>query len=136
MVVVLLGLLLIYRSWRRALTAVLGALVIAIGTEFTVLLMSRYWEERAKGTAHDLAMEEAVSKVGRAITASALTVAAGFGALISSSFPALRDFGIVIVIDVVFALLVTVTVVPALVRWLDRDRAQRRTGSPDANTCP
>ena len=148
-VVVLLGLLLIYRNWRRALiavipialvtgwssalmwvagidlnplTAVLGALVIAIGTEFTVLLLSRYWEERAKGIAHDLAMEEAVTKVGRAITASALTVAAGFGALIASSFPALRDFGIVIVVDVVFALIVTVTVVPALVRWLDRDK--------------
>jgi len=34
----------------------------------------------------------------------------------------LHDFGIVIVIDVVFALIVTVTVVPALVRWLDRDK--------------
>ena len=147
--VVLLGLLLIYRNWRRAviavipialvtgwssalmwvtgidlspLTAVLGALVIAIGTEFTVLLLSRYWEERGKGIPHDLAMEEAVTKVGRAIAASALTVAAGFGALIASSFPALHDFGIVIVIDVVFALIVTVTVVPALVRWLDRDK--------------
>lgn len=150
-IVVLAGLLLIYRSWRRALiavvpivlvtgwssalmwvagidlnplTAVLGALVIAIGTEFTVLLLSRYWEERTKGIAHDLAMEEAVTKVGRAITASALTVAAGFGALIASSFPALHDFGIVIVIDVVFALVVTVTVVPALVRWLDPGRKQ------------
>ncbi len=147
--VVLLGLLLIYRNWRRALiavipialvtgwssalmwvagidlnplTAVLGALVIAIGTEFTVLLLSRYWEERSKGIAHDLAMEEAVAKVGRAITASALTVAGGFGALIASSFPALRDFGIVTVVDVIFALIVTLTVVPALARWLDRDR--------------
>ena len=149
--VVLLGLLLIYRNWRRALiavvpialvtgwssalmwvadidlsplTAVLGALVIAIGTEFTVLLLSRYWEERGKGVAHARAMEEAVTKVGRAITASALTVAAGFGALIASSFPALHDFGIVIVIDVVFALIVTVAVVPALVRWLDREKAE------------
>ena len=157
--VVLLGLLLIYRNWRRALiavipivlvtgwssalmwvagidlsplTAVLGALVIAIGTEFTVLLLSRYWEERGKGVSHALAMEEAVTKVGRAITASALTVAAGFGALIASSFPALRDFGIVTVVDVVFALIVTLTVVPALVRWLDRDRPGLRPGgSPD-----
>ncbi len=145
--VVLIGLLLIYRDWRRSLvavipialvtgwssalmwiakidlnplTAVLGALVIAIGTEFTVLLLSRYWEERRKGTPLDLAMEQAVGKVGRAITASALTVAAGFGALVFSSFPALSDFGVVIVADVIFALVVTVTVVPALVRWLDR----------------
>lgn len=164
--VVLLGLLLIYRNWRRALlavipialvtgwssalmwiagvdlnplTAVLGALVIAIGTEFTVLLLSRYWEERAKGAAHDLAMEEAVVKVGRAITASALTVAAGFGALIFSSFPALSDFGIVIVVDVVFALIVTVTVVPALVHWLDRGEVRaeaKRSAEADEPAMP
>jgi predicted RND superfamily exporter protein len=158
--VVLLGLLLIYRNWRRALmavipialvtgwssalmwvagidlnplTAVLGALVIAIGTEFTVLLLSRYWEERRKGTTHDLAIEEAVAKVGRAITASALTVAGGFGALIASSFPALRDFGIVTVVDVVFALIVTLTVVPALARWLDRDKPRSHERRSDDN---
>jgi hypothetical protein len=155
--VVLLGLLLIYRDWRRALiavtpialvtgwssalmwiagidlnplTAVLGALVIAIGTEFTVLLLSRYREERTKGVAPDQAMDEAMARVGRAITASALTVAAGFGALAFSSFPALRDFGIVIVVDVVFALVVTLTVVPGLVHWLDRGETPAR-GRPE-----
>ncbi len=148
-VVVLIGVLVLYRSWRRALiavvpialvtgwssglmwvarvdlnplTAVLGSLVIAIGTEFTVLLLSRYWEERSRGVSHDLALEEAMAKIGRAITASALTVAAGFGALIASSFPVLRDLGIVVVADVIFALVATVTVVPALVHWLDREK--------------
>lgn len=152
---VLVGLLLIYRDWRRALiavipialvtgwssafmwvtgvdlnplTAVLGALVIAVGTEFTVLLLSRYWEERARGTDRDTAVVEAVTKVGRAITASALTVAAGFGALVFSDFPALRDFGIVIVVDVVLALIATVAVVPVLVHWLDRDRRSIASG--------
>jgi predicted RND superfamily exporter protein len=148
-VVVLVGLLVLYRSWRRALiavvpialvtgwssglmwvakvdlnplTAVLGSLVIAIGTEFTVLLLSRYWEERSRGVSHDLALEEAMAKIGRAITASALTVAAGFGALIASAFTVLRDLGIVVVADVIFALVATVTVVPALVHWLDREK--------------
>jgi len=152
---VLLGLILIYRDWRRALiavipvalvtgwssafmwvtgvdlnplTAVLGALVIAVGTEFTVLLLSRYYEERARGIARDEAIDEAVTKVGRAITASGLTVAAGFGALVFSKFPALRDFGIVIVVDVIFALVVTVTVVPALVHWIHRGRAASPPG--------
>ncbi len=152
---VLFGLLLIYRDWRRALvavvpialvtgwssafmwvtgvdlnplTAVLGALVIAVGTEFTVLLLARYWEERAKGTGRDMAMDQAVARVGKAIAASGLTVAAGFGALVFSKFPALRDFGIVVVVDVVFALVATVTVVPALMRWLDRGRLPSRSG--------
>ena len=83
-----------------------------------------------ESVAPDQAMDEAMARVGRAITASAPTVAAGFGALAFSSFPALRDFGIVIVVDVVFALVVTLTVVPGLVHWLDRGETPAR-GRPE-----
>lgn len=65
-------------------------------------------------------MERAVSRIGRAIAASALTVAAGFAALLASSFPALRDFGAVTVIDVLLALAATIVVVPPLALWLVR----------------
>lgn len=101
------------------LTAVLGALIIGIGTEFTVLLMERYYEEKAKGLPPLEAMETAVSKVGRAITASSLTVIAGFGTLVASDFPMLQDFGKVIVVDVLLALGATLIILPAIVVWLD-----------------
>lgn len=151
---VFLGLLLIYRRWRRAiapvapivlvtgwssglmwligidlnpLTAVLGALIIGIGTEFTVLLTERYEEERNCGADASGAMDLAVRRIGEAITVSGLTVAAGFGALIFSSFPVLRDFGIVIVLDLVLALAATIVVVPPVVVWLDRRPAHINT---------
>jgi hydrophobe/amphiphile efflux-3 (HAE3) family protein len=144
---VFLGLLVIYRKWRRAiapiapivlvtgwssgimwltgidlnpLTAVLGVLIIGIGTEFTVLLTERYEEERNRGADPSHAMDLAVRRIGEAITVSGLTVAAGFGALIFSSFPVLHDFGIVIVLDLILALAATIVVVPPFVVWLDR----------------
>lgn len=142
---VLLGLLLIYRDLRRAitpvipiilvtgwssgvmwlfglelnpLTAVMSALIIGIGTEFTVLMLERFWEELAKGADKHDAIRLAVSRVGRSITASALTVTAGFGALLASSFPALQEFATVTVIDVLLALIATLVVVPPLAMWL------------------
>ena len=51
-----------------------------------------------------------------------LTVAAGFAALLASSFLAIRDFGAVTVIDVLLALLATIVVVPPLALYLVRRR--------------
>jgi len=45
---------------------------------------------------------------------------AGFGALLASSFPAIRDFGAVTVIDVLLALVATIVVVPPLALFLVR----------------
>jgi len=107
------------------LTAVMGALIIGIGTEFTVLLLERYYEEKAKGAPPREAMLTAVGRIGRAIGASGLTVTAGFATLIFSGFPALRDFGWVTVVTVLFALVSALVVVPPVVVWLD-ERIQRR----------
>ena len=107
------------------LTAVMGALIIGIGTEFTVLLLERYYEEKGKGAPPREAMLTAVGRIGRAIGASGLTVAAGFATLIFSGFPALQDFGWVTVVTVLFALVSALVVLPPVVVWLD-ERIQRR----------
>ncbi len=108
------------------ITATLGALIIGIGVEFTILLMTRYYEEREKGEGPEVAMTTAMTKIGRAIIASGLTVVAGFGALlIARDFPILQDFGIVTMINVLFALVSTLLVLPPLIVWVD----SRRGGS-------
>jgi hypothetical protein len=101
------------------LTAVMGALIIGIGTEFTVLLLERYYEEKVKGAAPREAMLTAVGRIGRAIGASGLTVTAGFATLIFSDFPALEDFGWVTVVTVLFALVSTLVILPPIVVSLD-----------------
>ena len=53
-----------------AATAAMGALIIGIGTEFTILLMMRYYEERDKGESPSKAMTTAITRIGRAIIAS------------------------------------------------------------------
>jgi hypothetical protein len=98
----------------------MSALIVGIGTEFAVLLLGRYWEELGRGLPPQEAMHKAVTRIGRAIAASGLTVVAGFGALLASSFPAIRDFGAVTVIDVLLALVATIVVVPPLALFLIR----------------
>ena len=102
------------------LTVTLGAMILGIGTEFTVLLQARYLEERSRGVSPSEAIVIASSRIGRAISASALTVAAGFGALIASDFIILRDFGTVILIDVLLALFATLFIMPPIITRIDR----------------
>jgi len=109
------------------LTATLGALIMGIGVEFTILLMTRYYEERNKGDSPVAAMTTAMTKIGRAIIASGLTVIGGFGALlIAKDFLILHDFGIVTMINVFFALISTLFVLPTFIVWIDSWIERRR----------
>jgi uncharacterized protein len=96
------------------MSATLGALVIAISTEFSVLLSERFRSERAGG--HDLAgaLARAYRSTGRAVLASGITAIAGFGVLALSDIRMLRDFGFVTVIDLTASLAGVLAVLPAV----------------------
>jgi hydrophobe/amphiphile efflux-3 (HAE3) family protein len=141
LVAVALALLLVYRSPRRALvplvptvlatgwaslllwltaiplnpmSAALGALTIAIATEFGVILSGRFHQERRTGRDLDGALERAYALTGAAVLASAVTAIAGFAVLVASNIQMLRDFGVVTVIDLAAALLGVLVVLPAV----------------------
>lgn len=90
------------------LTVVLGGLVIALGTEFGVMLLSRFYEARRKGLDPDAAAGVAITGVGRPIAISAATLGAGFAVLAISglfpnAFPLIAAFGLDVVIDLSLA---------------------------------
>ncbi len=151
---VALALLAVYRSFRRALvplipivlatgwaslvlfashiklnpmSATLGALVIAIATEFSVILASRYREERTEGRSVGEALRESYARTGAAVLASGLTAIAGFATLTVTAipglgdydYPMLRDFGFVTVVDLGVALLGVMLVLPAVLVWAE-----------------
>jgi uncharacterized protein len=102
------------------MSVTLGALVIAISTEFSVLLSSRYRQERAAGAGPGRAIELAYASTGAAVLASGATAIAGFAALIASDIRMLRDFGIVTVVDLTVSLLGVMIVLPAALMWAEQ----------------
>jgi predicted RND superfamily exporter protein len=95
------------------MSATLGALVIAISTEFSVLLSERFGQERAAGHDPQRALERAYRSTGRAVIASGVTAIAGFGVLVVSNITMLRDFGWVTVLDMTVSLAGVLAVLPA-----------------------
>lgn len=151
---VALVLLAVYRSWSRALlplipivlatgwsslvlwltriplnpmSAALGALTIAIATEFSVILTARFLQERRAGRELGVALRQAYSRTGAAVLASGVTAIAGFAVLIASDVGMLRDFGFVTVIDLAVALLGVIVALPAALTVAER-RSQRPAG--------
>ena len=104
------------------LTSISGPLIIAMGTEFNILLMSRYFEERALGAAPREAMATASLRIGRAIASSGMTVMGGFAVLAFSQFPLLTNFGTVTALNIGLSLLSTLILLPPLLVWADEDR--------------
>jgi uncharacterized protein len=101
------------------MSVTLSALVIAISTEFSVLLSSRYRQEREGGAGPARAIELAYASTGAAVLASGITAIAGFAALVFSDIRMLRDFGIVTVVDLTVSLLGVMIVLPAALLWAE-----------------
>jgi len=102
------------------ITSTLGALVLGMGTEMTVMLMERYIEERELGKNKTDAIIHSVVMIGKAIVASGLTTVGGFSVLILSDFVILKDFGIMTVINISLALLSTFVILPPILTIFDR----------------
>jgi predicted RND superfamily exporter protein len=95
------------------MSVTLGALVIAISTEFSVLLSERHRQERLAG--HDTieALRRSYRRTGAAVAASGVTAIAGFGVLALSDIRMLRDFGLVTLVDLSVSLLGVIVALPA-----------------------
>jgi hydrophobe/amphiphile efflux-3 (HAE3) family protein len=101
------------------MSAALGALTIAIATEFGVILAGRFHEERGGGRGVEEALRRAYGRTGAAVLASGVTAVAGFAVLIASDIQMLRDFGFVTVIDLAVALAGVMVVLPAALIWTE-----------------
>lgn len=106
-------------------TIALSSLILGIGTEFTILVLERYIEERQQGMSNVDSIETALGSVGQAITVSGLTVIGGFSTLMFVSFPVLQSFGLITVLDTAYALISTLTILPAVV-YLFRPRKEKK----------
>jgi predicted RND superfamily exporter protein len=104
------------------MSATLGALTVAIATEFSVILSGRFHEERGGGRSVGEALRAAYLRTGVAVLASGVTATAGFAVLIVSDARMLRDFGLVTVIDLIVALAGVMVALPAALAWTEGGR--------------
>ncbi len=99
-------------------TALITALSIGIGVDYTIHVIHRYKEEFAHLRDPEAAASRTLATTGSALIGSALTTAVGFGVLVFSPLTPFQQFGVVTAITIAYALVAAVLVVPpAMIVW-------------------
>jgi hopanoid biosynthesis associated RND transporter like protein HpnN len=95
-------------------TAAFIATLLGLGIDFAVHMLSRFNEARRKGAAVREAVEGAILGAGPGILTGALTTSGAFVALAVNDFRAFSQLGIITGVGLVFVLLTTLTLMPAM----------------------
>jgi predicted RND superfamily exporter protein len=102
----------------NALTGTITSLTIGLGIAYSIHISARYELELHRQEHVWDAMETTVTGTGGALLGSAATTVGGFGTLALAILPALRQFGIITGLTIVYAFLASILVLPALlVLW-------------------
>ena len=102
----------------NVVTALITALSIGIGVDYTIHITHRFLEERERSTNLAAAMDATMRTTGGALIGSALTTALGFAVLIFSPIPTMGQFGLLTAVTVVYSLIAAIMVLPPmLVIW-------------------
>ena len=96
-------------------TAGVGAMILGLGVEYSVFLVSRYEEERENGASQEDSISTALEEVGTPIIGSSTTTIIGFLALTMSAMPMLRDLGLTLAIGIFYSVLASLLVNPAFI---------------------
>jgi uncharacterized protein len=118
------------------MSVTLGALVIAISTEFSVLLSERHRQERLAGYDTIEALRRSYRRTGAAVAASGTTAIMGFGVLVLSNITMLRDFGLVTLIDLSVSLIGVLVALPATLVIADAAAASSPEGEGGSRDQP
>ncbi len=109
----------------NAFTSFGTALLIGLGIDFAVHLMSRFREHRGDGMGIEDAMARAWDRTGRACVVAALTSAAGFAVLSISDFRGLGHLGFALCSGLILSLGAMLVLLPLLLKWLDATPPRR-----------
>jgi len=101
------------------LPLVLFVMLMGLGMDYNIFILTRIREETVKCKNHEKAIIEAVDKTGGIITACALIMAGAFGSMMISSTTLLQEFGFALAFAVLLdAMLVRTYITPAIMKIL------------------
>jgi putative drug exporter of the RND superfamily len=109
---------------------------LGVAIDYSLLVVSRWREERAHGRSGDEAVQRAMETAGRAVVFSGITVAIGLFALIALPLPFLRSMGYGGMLIPLVSTLVAITLLPVVLAKIGHrlDWPHRRTDDKASRT--
>lgn len=109
-------------AWDESTVGILSVLVFGAGTDYALLLISRYRDELKTTDSRHEAMAHALARTTEAVVSSSTTVVLGLLTLLLSAIPTTRGLGLACAVGVVIAATFALVVLPAALvlfgRWV------------------
>lgn len=96
-------------------TVGLSSMILGLGVEYGVFVLSRYKEERAKNINQLDSMKTTVYSIGTAVIGSGLTTIVGFGVLSFATVPMIQHLGQTLALGIAYCLLAALFVNPVFI---------------------
>jgi RND superfamily putative drug exporter len=107
---------------------------LAVAIDYALFIVSRYRHEVTAGRRGEEAAAHAVGTAGSAVTFAGLTVIIALSALAVVNIPVLTEMGLAAAFAVVVAVLIALTLLPALLGFAGRRILGRRGRDPEASS--
>lgn len=119
----------------NVVTSLIAALSMGIGIDYSIHVIEKYTEAHEEMPDISAAMRHALRAGGSAVIGSGLTTALGFGVLIFNPLTPYKQFGIVTVLTIGYAVITALVAVPPLLTvWASYHEWRQRTAASTGDT--
>ncbi|NQE44986.1 hypothetical protein C5S31_03050 [ANME-1 cluster archaeon GoMg2] len=108
-------------------TVIVGAVIIGLGVEYGIFMVSRYYEERERHASAE-SLKIAIINIGSSTFGSAATTAAAFFALTLSAMPMIQHLGQTLALGIIYCWIAAAIVNPCFIVFEERIEAKKIAG--------
>ena len=127
-VVVTLGITSVTIGHLNIISQAFIVMLLGLGIDFGIQILGRYEEEMGRGKSSADSVEITLTTTGKALLTGGGTTAAAFYAMCFNDFTGLTELGWIAGSGVVMALVASLSILPALLLWRDRNGAKINLG--------
>ncbi|MEA2081582.1 MAG: MMPL family transporter, partial [Elusimicrobiota bacterium] len=109
-------------------TAMMGAILIGLGIDYAIHVITIFTEERFRGTDVKNSVMAVYGKVAKGIVTGSVTTAIGFMTFVLSSFKAFREFGLTMGFGILCTLAASIFVLPSLLMIFGGKDIRKKAG--------
>jgi len=108
-------------------TVIVGAVIIGLGVEYGIFMVSRYYEERERHASAE-SLKIAIINIGSSTFGSAATTTVAFFALTLSAMPMIQHLGQTLALGIIYCWIAAAIVNPCFIVFEERIEAKKIAG--------
>jgi len=106
------------------------SVLIGLGIDYGIQVMTRYEEERSNGLGVDEAIEVSITRMGKAVGLAIVTTLVGFSSMYFANIPDLEYFGMAVSIGLVLSYITAIWFIPAVLKLVDKGSSEYQKPAP------